>query len=133
MTNDNPWPHRLSTLNSRPSSTGECRIRTCEGISHQIYSLTRLTASVTPRKAPNNSCRAATAGRRLICGFTKQSIAITTTRNAALGAMRRESPNTGRSAATGHGHSPLPIPNPPGTRRTIHVDELAEGLEPTTC
>ncbi len=30
-------------------STGRCRIRTCEGISHQIYSLTRLTASVTSR------------------------------------------------------------------------------------
>src|SRR5690606_39087580 len=29
--------------------TGGCRIRTYEGISHQIYSLTRLTASVTPR------------------------------------------------------------------------------------
>ena len=28
---------------------GGCRIRTYEGISHQIYSLTRLTASVTPR------------------------------------------------------------------------------------
>ena len=40
-------------LDSRRSildvSTGGCRIRTCEGISHQIYSLTRLTASVTPR------------------------------------------------------------------------------------
>ena len=45
---------RHSTLDSR-LSTGECRIRTCEGISHQIYSLTRLTASVTPR-AMNNSC-----------------------------------------------------------------------------
>ncbi len=33
----------------RPLLNGECRIRTCEGISHQIYSLTRLTASVTPR------------------------------------------------------------------------------------
>ena len=29
--------------------TGECRIRTCEGISHQIYSLTPLAAWVTPR------------------------------------------------------------------------------------
>ena len=28
--------------------TGECRIRTCEGISHQIYSLTPLTARETP-------------------------------------------------------------------------------------
>ena len=31
-----------------PSKTGECRIRTCEGISHQIYSLTPLTARETP-------------------------------------------------------------------------------------
>ena len=29
--------------------TGECRIRTCEGIIHQIYSLTPLTARETPR------------------------------------------------------------------------------------
>ena len=29
--------------------TGGYRIRTCEGISHQIYSLTHLTALVTPR------------------------------------------------------------------------------------
>lgn len=28
--------------------TGECRIRTCEGRSHQIYSLTPLTARETP-------------------------------------------------------------------------------------
>ena len=28
--------------------TGECRIRTCEDISHQIYSLTPLTARETP-------------------------------------------------------------------------------------
>src|SRR3954467_4635056 len=38
-----------SFTHSSFSSIGECRIRTCEGISHQIYSLTRLTASVTPR------------------------------------------------------------------------------------
>jgi hypothetical protein len=29
-------------------ATGECRIRTCEGRSHQIYSLTPLTARETP-------------------------------------------------------------------------------------
>ena len=29
--------------------SGECRIRTCEGIIHQIYSLTPLTARETPR------------------------------------------------------------------------------------
>ena len=48
---------RRSTFYSQLSTffIGECRIRTCEGISHQIYSLTRLTASVTPR-AMNNSC-----------------------------------------------------------------------------
>src|SRR3972149_5498081 len=40
---------RHSDFVIRHSLTGECRIRTCEGISHQIYSLTRLTASVTPR------------------------------------------------------------------------------------
>ena len=33
----------------RHFSTGGYRIRTCEGISHQIYSLTHLTALVTPR------------------------------------------------------------------------------------
>src|SRR3954447_15761112 len=48
-----------SFTHSSVISIGECRIRTCEGISHQIYSLTRLTASVTPR-ATNNSVRAAT-------------------------------------------------------------------------
>ena len=32
----------------RWDETGECRIRTCEGISHQIYSLTPLTARETP-------------------------------------------------------------------------------------
>jgi hypothetical protein len=31
--------------------SGECRIRTCEGRSQQIYSLSRLTASVTPRRS----------------------------------------------------------------------------------
>ena len=32
------------------NDNGECRIRTCEGISHQIYSLTPLAAWVTPRE-----------------------------------------------------------------------------------
>ena len=34
--------------NCADGQTGECRIRTCEGISHQIYSLTPLTARETP-------------------------------------------------------------------------------------
>jgi hypothetical protein len=41
-------PHKIRNPKSA-IQYGECRIRTCEGISHQIYSLTRLTASVTPR------------------------------------------------------------------------------------
>ncbi len=32
------------------TSSGGSRIRTCEGMSQQIYSLSRLTASVSPRK-----------------------------------------------------------------------------------
>gem|GEM_PF-6550866 len=40
-------PHQISQ--THPS--GGCRIRTCEGVSHQIYSLTPLTARETPRKA----------------------------------------------------------------------------------
>ena len=33
---------------SAPTGSGECRIRTCEGKTHQIYSLTPLTARETP-------------------------------------------------------------------------------------
>ena len=48
------WMPRQTPDRSRPrprggrDETGECRIRTCEGISHQIYSLTPLTARETP-------------------------------------------------------------------------------------
>src|SRR3954467_13595576 len=43
-----------SFTHSSFSSIGEYRIRTCEGVSHQIYSLTRLTASVTHRATSNS-------------------------------------------------------------------------------
>ena len=48
------WMPRQTPDRSRPrprggrDETGECRIRTCEGISHQIYSLTPVTARETP-------------------------------------------------------------------------------------
>ena len=50
-----PWaavrPRRGRTTADRTTAdrtSGECRIRTCEGIIHQIYSLTPLTARETP-------------------------------------------------------------------------------------
>ena len=58
------WMPRQTPDRSRPrprggrDETGECRIRTCEGISHQIYSLTPLTARETPLwcTADSSSC-----------------------------------------------------------------------------
>ena len=55
------WMPRRTPCRSRPrprggrDETGECRIRTCEGISHQIYSLTPLTARETPLWCTVNS------------------------------------------------------------------------------
>ena len=84
--------------------SGEYRIRTCEGISHQIYSLTRLTASVTPRVGDtlrrNASLRNTplrntplqnTVRRRLFCGRT---VAL----NASLHSRSSESCAGSRSA-----------------------------------
>ena len=87
--------------------TGECRIRTCEGISHQIYSLTRLTASVTPpamRRSLLNDFASDRSVRRLRSGETNAitaGMAIATpsrfarTLGATHGDINREIWNSG--------------------------------------
>jgi hypothetical protein len=57
-------------------SIGECRIRTCEGISHQIYSLTRLTASVTPRVMNNSVSSRHAEDRRAATHWSQQTVDI---------------------------------------------------------
>ena len=71
----------VSTLNSQLStlnflSIGECRIRTCEGISHQIYSLTRLTASVTPRVMNNSVSSRHAEDRRAATHSSQRTVDI---------------------------------------------------------
>ena len=55
---------------------GECRIRTCEGISHQIYSLTRLTASVTPRVMNNSVSSRHAEDRRAATHWSQPTVDI---------------------------------------------------------
>ena len=52
-------PHGAGASRSTRGS-GECRIRTCEGKIHQIYSLTPLTARETPRVIGPDRPRAST-------------------------------------------------------------------------
>ena len=59
-----PKPFFNSGKPSRPKSGGS-RIRTCEGMSQQIYSLSRLTASVSPRK---KCCLSRPSGRQKASG-----------------------------------------------------------------
>jgi hypothetical protein len=97
-------PQHLAAISLQ--SSGGCRIRTCEGISHQIYSLTPLAARETPhgisrrtrassRELPIHSCRFAAVGPR---PTSVDSVAPT-----------------------------------PTSRSNAVRQELAEGLEPTTC
>ena len=46
------WRNHPSRRAFEHAYSGECRIRTCEGVSHQIYSLTPLTARETPLLLP---------------------------------------------------------------------------------
>ena len=144
-------PNYVLTLNSQPStlnivSIGEYRIRTCEGISHQIYSLTRLTASVTHRATSNSppsrnaEDRYATA---IADGDRNPASADLPISAMALGSRHSLSLQifTGQRAtapAIRHGHSPWQAHTQSLTRRFSHTSrrymyELAEGLEPTTC
>ncbi len=47
QTSSLPWMRSTPELRWHDIYGAGCRIRTCEGISHQIYSLTCLTASLT--------------------------------------------------------------------------------------
>ena len=56
--------HRGKAGRFKSAWNGQGRIRTCEGLSHQIYSLARLTASVPTRRHDHPDHRAPAPGRR---------------------------------------------------------------------
>ena len=107
------------------AESGECRIRTCEGRSHQIYSLTPLTA----RETPLFGCSALPDARHdgySVCSLRSRAGSIkiesavlpemTTTR--ARWFVRK----SGRCRATAGS----------GQREGL-TSELAAGFEPATC
>ena len=101
--------------------TGECRIRTCEGRSHQIYSLTPLTARETPLACMNGVRLAFVwwcVGDRGAVGMEAMRQERKRTRAAAETAAL---PDTGEQPASGI------------TGLRIRRAELAAGVEPATC
>ena len=75
-------------------------IRTNEGISHQIYSLTRLTASVTPRVMNNSVSSRHAEDRRAATHFIPANSRYCDRRLTKTGALRatsRDGPNTSAS------------------------------------
>jgi hypothetical protein len=72
---------------------GGCRIRTCEGISQQIYSLSRLTASVTPQKILKNPMILKLIARRVPKLLQKWKEPAEGLEPATCGLQNRCSPN----------------------------------------
>ncbi len=144
------WPSTLNPKHSTFSFHWGVQDSNLRRQSHQIYSLTRLTASVTPRvtsnsppsrKAENRFAAARARGHQI---STRADSPIIQTIEA--GSMPIPiAQNTHRThGATAPADSPRPLvvahsfrsQNPshfPLTSRSRSLDELAEGLEPTTC